>query len=229
MAIPLEAKTRTGQAEILRQEGRVPAVVYGPHIQSMSVSVPYVRFEKVYNDAGESTLIDLGVEGGETLPVLIKDIQYNPVSGKIQHIDFRHVTMDEEMEVSIELHFIGEAPAEKMGGTLIKTLESIDVRCMPADLVDEIDVDLSVLSDYDAQITVADVVLPPGLTVLDSPDTLIAKVAEPLSEEQLNAMEAQEEKSVENIEVVGKKKEDETAPESEGTEKTDKKADKKTE
>ncbi|MBT3816904.1 MAG: 50S ribosomal protein L25 [Candidatus Magasanikbacteria bacterium] len=212
MSVQLPAIKRNGEAEALRAELKIPAVVYGPHIESFSIAVPSNLFTKLYENVGESTVIDIVVEGGDTVPVLIQDLQIDPVKRTISHIDFRHVTMGEAMEVKVELVFEGVAPAEKqLGGTLSKGVDSINVRCLPKDLVDHIVIDISVLSTFDDVINTGSIALPEGMTLVDAPEILVAKVAAPMSEEQLKAMDEADTAapSVEDIEVEEKGKKEE--------------------
>lgn len=214
MTLTLNAQKRSGNADALRAAGKLPAVVYGPHMEAaLSLAIDASAFDKVYNQAGESTLVTLAIEGQEPMMVLIQDTQINPIKRTVIHADFRQVTMGEEMDVTIELVFVGTAPAEKtLGGTLLKPKEEVNVRCLPQDLVDHIDVDLSVLKTFDDAIHVRDLQLPSGLTVMDGADEMIATVNPPLSEEQLSALEQPVEVNLEKIEVEAKgKKEEEGA------------------
>lgn len=213
MTFTIAAATReAGNADALRKDARIPAVVYGPEIDPISISVSYRDFDKLYNEAGESSLIDLAVEGlKETVTVLIQDVQYDPVKGTIQHADFRQINMGEAIDATVELTFVGQAPAVKeLGGTLNANLDSVSVTCLPKDLVSHIDVDLSVLATFDDAITIADLQLPEGVEVTDAPDTLVANVSAPLTEEQLAAMEATQDADVDSVEVEGKKKDEES-------------------
>lgn len=190
MAFTLASTSRTGQAAELRADSQLPAVVYGPDIQSISIAVPHQAFVKLYAEAGESTLVDLAVDAKEPIKVLIQDIQYDPVTGRVIHVDFRQINMKKELTAKVELKFVGESVAVKeAGGTLIKGLESIEVRCLPKDLVGSIDVDLSILKGFDDVIHVGDLPLSAGITVVGDLQTVVAKVKAPLTEEQLKAME----------------------------------------
>jgi large subunit ribosomal protein L25 len=230
MTFRIVAKQRqAGNAEEDRLLGVIPAVVYGPEMDSKSIGVEYTPFEKLYDEAGESSLVDLDVEGAQPTKVLIQDVQYDPVKGKIIHVDFRQIKMGEEMTATIELRFVGETPAVKtLGGTLMKSAQEVNVRCLPKDLVGHIDVDLGVLQTFDDTISIGDVVLPAGVTVTDHADVLVAKVAPPLTEEQMKAMEETVETSVGDVAVEGEKKEGgEAGEKKEGGE--NKKAEKKKE
>ncbi len=213
MTFSIQAQKRlTGQAAELRAVAMVPGVVYGgDRNESVSIAVKQTEFEKLYHEAGESSLIDFHVDG-EAAPVkvLVQDVQFDPVRGQAIHVDFRQIKMNEEMSAPAALTFIGEAPAVKeLGGTLMKTLDYVDIMCLPKDLVSEIQIDLSVLKTFDDAVRVTDLVLPPGIKVAANNDQIIVKVSPPLTEEQLKAMEETASVDIANIEVEKKGKKEE--------------------
>ncbi len=216
MPYSLTLKTR-GHEKLteLRHAGQVPGVIYGPDREPTPVSVASNEFVKLYNEAGESSLIDITVEGQTgAVKALVQDVQYDPVKSTIIHFDLRQINMNEEMHAAIDLLFVGESPAVKEGGTFMKTHDTLEIKCLPKDLVSEVTVDLSVLQTYDDAIHVKDIVLPSGITAVGDPDMLIAKVSAPLSEEELKAMEDTPASTIEDIEVEKKgKKEEEAAGE----------------
>ena len=206
----LVAKKREKEdLDIIRQSGILPGVVYGPEREPVKITLDYNEFEKTYNDLGESTLIDFEVEGDkEPVKVLIQDIQYDPVKNKMIHFDLRQIKMGEEMNVNVELNFVGESSALKEGGTLVRGKDYIEIRCLPKDLISEIEVDISKLETYDDVILVKDLPTSEGVKVLHEGDELIAKVSAPMSEEELKAMDEAEAPSVEDVKVEGEKKEE---------------------
>jgi len=197
-------------AEFIRASGGLPGVLYGVGREPVSISADYNSFIKLYDGAGESSLIDLSLEGEKTaVKVLVQDVQYDPVKRKMIHFDLRQIDMNKEMEVAVELNFVNEAPAVKeLGGTLVKTVETLNVRCLPKDLVSSFDVDLSVLKTFDDIVRLKDLVLPAGMVALDNPEMAVAKVLAPLTEDQLKAMEEEGKKGVEAVEQVEKKVKD---------------------
>ena len=214
MTLAITAKKRdAGNAERDREQGLVPAVLYGPDIESVSIGVDPLLFEKLYNEAGESTLIDLTIEGqSEPTKVLVQDIQYDTIKERFIHIDFRQIKMGEEMQATAELTFIGESAAVKaLGGTLNKQRESLDIKCLPKNLVNHIDVDISTLATFEDAIYIKDLSFPDGITSVDDMELLVAKVTAPLSEEQLAAMEESAVGDVEAVEVDGEKVDGEAA------------------
>lgn len=227
------SKRGVGEADALRQKNMVPGVLYGPGAKPISIMADYNSFAKLYDTAGESSLIDLTIEGEKTpVKTLVQDIQYDPVKRQMIHFDLRRININKEMEVVIELRFINEAPAVKgLGGTLVKTVKGLKVKCLPKDLISEIDVDLSVLKTFDDIIRLKDLTVPAGFKFMEKPEMAIAKVQAPLTEEQLKAMEEEGKKGVEVIEQVEKKvKEEEVVEEgAEGAKPEVKKEEKKKE
>lgn len=237
MTFLLKAEKReTGKPELTRATGKVPCVMYGPEIKPISVAVDYVVFEKLYREAGDSSLVDLSVGDAAPVKVLIQDIQHDPVNGRVTHVDFRQINMSKELETTIALDFIGESLAVKgLGGTLIKALEVLNIKCLPKDLVGSIIIDISKLNTFDDIIRISDLVLPPGIESMDDPNTVIAKVSAPLTEDELKALEeASAPVDLSKIEASEKKGKEEVAEGEEGAEgkaptdakKDDKKAEK---
>lgn len=190
MTFAITAQKRNGQAEEIRAAGRVPAVLYGPGVEPISVSVAANDFDKLYKEAGESTLVDITIDSGKSVKVLIQDVQHDPLNRRVSHIDFRQIRMDQEIEAAVELVFVGLAPAVKeLGGTLSTTMSEIYIKCLPANLMSSLEVDLSTLKTFEDTIYVKDLKLPEGVVTTEEPDTLIAKVAVSMTEDQIKAME----------------------------------------
>lgn len=230
MSLTLLAEVRDtaerATVKALRAARKIPAVVYGPDVTPRTISVESNPFEKAFHQAGESTLIELEI-GAEKIPALVKSVQTHPVTNAFTHIDFFAVSMKKELETDVTLEFTGESDAVKhLGGTLVKIKDALTIRCLPKYLVRTIAVPLSKLATFDDMITVADVVAPEGITILDEPEEAVAKVSAPLTEDQLKAMEAENSADVSKVEVVGKKKEDEEAA-AEGAEGAEKPAEAK--
>ena len=212
MNFSIEVKTRTAKPVKLREQGLTPGVLYGQKLKPVSISVGSLEFAKLYRQAGESNLIDLKLDGKDANKVLIKDIQLDPVKGNIIHIDLMQINMDKEMHATLPINFVGESSAVKeLGGTLIKALQELNIKCLPKDLVGTIDLDLSALSTFDDVIHVGELTLPPGIVALDSPDVVVAKVNEPMTEEEFKAIEEGQAKDIADIEVVGEKEKAERA------------------
>ena len=205
MTVTLDVQKRTVSAPALRKTGAIPAVVYGPKQEPVSILVDKVTFEKVLKDAGESTVITLnGLD--EALEVLVHDVSFNPGKGGVEHVDFYAIEKGKEITVHVPLEFEGEAPAVKQGGSLTKVLHEIEITCKPSALPQHITVDVSSLDDFEKQIHVKDLVIPAGVTVHNDGEEVVALVQEVEEEPEESApvdMEAIE------VEAKGKTEEKE--------------------
>jgi len=157
----------------------IPAVLYGKGVENQSLKLKKVDFEKAFNGAGESNLIDLDLGTG-IVKVLVKDLQRDILKYTFTHVDFYQVNMKEKITTEIPLHFIGEAKAIKeLGGMLMKEINELEVECLPNDLVDHIDIDISVLANFHDEITTEDIVLPKGMKLEDETKRIICSVIPP--------------------------------------------------
>lgn len=162
----------------------LPGVLYGKGLANQNLKLKKSDFAKVYKTAGESNLIDLDFGQGPA-KVLIKDTQRDVLKSFFTHVDFYQVNMKEKITTEIPLHFVGESKAIKeLGGVLIKDMSLIVVECLPGDLVDHIDVDISVLQTYADAIRVSNILLPKGLELVHHTDEMVAAVREPRVEEE---------------------------------------------
>jgi large subunit ribosomal protein L25 len=175
-----ESRTITGKAVArLRREGRLPAVVFGHGTASEPVTIDAHAFDQLRRRTGSSTLIDLAVDGGDPRPVLLHGIQVHRVSRRPLHVDLFAVRMTEELTVDVQLVPDGVAPATLQGGSLVHPVSMVRARALPGDLPETLHYDLSSLVSYDDTITVADLVVPAGVTLQTDPADIIARVLEP--------------------------------------------------
>jgi len=216
-------KKRESDAKSLRANGFIPAVIYGNDFENQNLELEEVGFNRLYKEAGTSNLLDLKV-GDADVKVLIHDIQYHPVSGKIMHVDFYKVDMKAKIKTEIPLEFVGETSLViDEEGSFIANKDNIEVECLPSDLVDHIEVDISGLTDFEQNIKVADIKVPTGLEVLNDPEEVVALVQPPRSEEELEALDEVVVEDVDSVEVEEKGKEEESEEgevEEEGKEKS---------
>lgn len=171
----------------------IPAVVYGKGIESQSLKLKKMDFDKVFAATGESNLISLDYgQGGKS--VLVKDLQRDVLKHSVSHVDFFQVNMKEKVTAAIRLHFSGESKAVKeLGGMLMKEMDELEVECLPGDLIDHLDIDISVLNTFDDMIRVSDLALPKTFRVIGhAPEDVVAMIAEPKAqvEEAAPAVEA---------------------------------------
>ncbi|MBI4433382.1 50S ribosomal protein L25 [Candidatus Uhrbacteria bacterium] len=161
----------------LRRSGEIPAVVYGHGVTSRPLSVHVTDFQRLERGAHGAALLDLVIDGASTVKALIQEVARNPVNGQPMHIDFREVSMTEEVETEIPLRFTGIAPALANGTfVLVKQLDHLKVRALPGALVEEIVIDLTPLATADDQISIRDIVLPPGITAEHPADDMVVSV-----------------------------------------------------
>jgi large subunit ribosomal protein L25 len=199
MELELNAEPRqvTGnELKTLRQKGFIPGIVYGAGQKNISIQVDYQEFRKVFEEAGESTIIKLKI-GNEAKNVLIHEVAKDPVSDKFIHIDFLQVRMDKAITAEVGLVFEGEAPAVKeLEGVLVKNITEVEVEALPKDLPHELKVDISVLKTFDDNIKIKDLKLPPGVEIKIEPEEVIALVTPPRTEEELEELEEKPEEKV---------------------------------
>ncbi len=188
--LPLTTRDVKVKPKKLRAQGLIPVVLYGHGTENRNMAVPYNVFTKAFKAAGESTLLDLELEGNGTVKALVKDWQVDPLTNRYIHVDFYQVNLKEKLKVEIALNFVGESPAVKeQGGSLVKSMTSIRVECLPTDLVHNIDVDVSTLKAFEQMIHVSDLVLPNGIEVLEDANAVVVLVEAPMTEDQLKALE----------------------------------------
>lgn len=193
----------------IRKSGRIPAVLYGHGNPSRSLTVPFLEFSRAYKAAGENTIVELALPQGKPVNTLIYEVQTDPLSGKFLHVDFYQVRMDEKVETSVPLVFVGESLAVRgMGGILVKALDEIEVSCFPGNIPHEFLVDIAALATFDDQIHVSDIVVPEGVEILSDAETVVALVERPRSDEEMASLETKVDADVSKVEGVVK----ETAP-----------------
>lgn len=220
--IKLNAKIRkeTGKkVQALRDAGKIPAVVYGHKVANVLLDLDEKEFLKVLKTAGESSLIELDVEGEkEKRPVLVHDMQRDPVTDKITHLDFFQTSLKEEVQVGVQLVFEGTSLAVKdLGGTLVKNISELEIKALPQNLPHEIKVSIDGLNTFEDRILVKDLVLPKDVKTVINPEEIVASVSAPEKVEEELAKEITEE--VENVEKVEKEKKTEDVVEEPAEEK----------
>jgi large subunit ribosomal protein L25 len=221
-AIKLASEYRTdsgkGVARKLRASGKVPAVLYGRSEAPVPISVAEMDFLRVLRVRGEMGIIDLSISGeiSKECDAIIKEIQQHPASGKILHIDFQQILRGEKLKIDVPVQLVGEAIGVKeMGGVLEHGPREIEIRCLPRDIPERIEIDVKSLKIHDS-IHIRDISpLYPDFEFLDEPATTLAIVVPPRVETE--AVPAAEE-AAEPV-VIGKGKEaDKTKEAAEGAE-----------
>jgi len=205
--IQLGSQTRNKEEKLaqIRQEGLIPGVLYGPKTKSAIVKVEEREFQKVYSEAGESSLIQLQSQEGDS-PVLIREVQRDPLKGNFIHIDFYQPPLDEVIQVTVPLVFEGEALAVKdLGGTLFRNIQEVEVKALPQNLPHEIVVDISSLTTFEDKILIENLVHEETVEILRESEDVVAQVAETTDVEV--ELEQPVEENVEAVESAKPEKE----------------------
>lgn len=198
----------------LRREGVLPANIYGKKIKSLSIKFPVVDFEKVYKAAGETGIVEITV-GKQKKPVLISNVQLDPVTDKPLHVDFHQVDLKEKTTADVPIELIGESPAEKQGlGTVVQSINEIEVEALPKDLPDKFEIDLSKLVKVDQTVQVKDLVVDTKkVKILAEAEQMIVKVEPPRKEEEVAPPPSEEEVPEEAEKEASSEEADEKAEE----------------
>lgn len=209
--LTLTIKERSqSKPEAIRKEGSIPAVLYGRSEASTPIELNRKDFEKVFKSAGESTVIELkGV--GASKQALIHDVDVDPVTGTMRHADFYIIEKGQKVTVPVPLSFVGTSAAVKdLGGILVKVMHELTMEVDPTELPHEIEVDTTLLSTLESQITIKDLKLPPSATIEVDMEEVVAMISvakdepeEPAAPIDLSAIETSVERG---------KKEEEGAP-----------------
>jgi len=186
----------------LRAEGLLPANIYGKGVASEAVQVSLEEFNKTFDEAGETGLVEL-LLGKEKRPVLIGNAQKSPVGGEFLHVDFRQVNLKEKITSSVPIALVGVSPAEKNGlGIVVQSLHEVEVEALPADLPESFEVDISKLEKVDDGISIGDLKVGKKLEVLTDKERRIVSVVAPREEKE------EEKETPGEVEVTAEKKEE---------------------
>lgn len=200
IAVTLEERQTVGKGlGQLKRDGKVPAVIHNHGQESVIAQGNYQDLVKLYNKAGKHHAVDVTV-GGKKFLTIIKDVDFEPKKHQIRHIVFGAIRQNEEVETEVPIVFEGDAPAEKASLLIIRQLDHVQVKALPRDLIDEIKVSIEGLVEIGDKITVADLQVPNGITVLTEDEHGVAVVEETkaqMSEEDEAAEAAEGEEGAE--------------------------------
>lgn len=212
MDIKLKAEKRklTGRkVKQLRAKGIVPANIFGKKIKSLSVQASETDLNKIYQEAGETSLIEIDLAGDKTKGakrvVLISDVQTDPVTDKLIHVDFREVDLKQKVNAQVPVELTGESPAEKQGlGTVVQYISEVEVKALPADLLESFELDQSVLVKVDDALMIKDLKFDKNKISIELDDEeMVAKVDELRKEEEPAPTAEGEEELAEGEEAKG--------------------------
>jgi large subunit ribosomal protein L25 len=197
------------QVKSLRLEGKLPAVVYGRHIDPLPISLDMREASRTLQGLSLSALIRLHVDGEEHY-VLVRDKQRDILRGSLIHVDFQAVSLTDKVRAVVRIELEGESPAvTEQGGILVSPLEQLEVESLPGDLPEVIKVDISKLLEVGDMINVKDLDLPSGVTVAYDPEETVAVVTWPEAEIVEEEVEEEEVEEVEPELVERRREEDE--------------------
>ena len=176
----LKASTRDllgKRSRRLHGEGKLAAVVYGHNTKPTPLVLERLEFQKVFLKSGRTHLVDLIVNGGRTEKVLVREIQTHPRRLGPIHVDFYQVNLEEKITVEVPVHLVGESAAVKRGDAdILQPIHSLRVECLPSDIPEAFEVDLTPLEEIESEIRISDIKMPKGVTVLIDPEELVVKI-----------------------------------------------------
>jgi len=178
----------------LRKDGRLPGHVFGKGVESENVLVTKADFLKTFHLAGETGLIDLKIGSEKVRPVLVREVQYDPVKDEPIHIDFYQVNLSEKVKVPLPLELTGEQPEKVHLGEAIvlQTLNEVEVEALPTDLIEKLEVDISSLKEIDDAITIGQLNYDrEKLTIHAGSEEIVVKLAPAVSAETEKLLEEQ--------------------------------------
>ena len=213
-SVPLTAYARhaSGRNAVkrLRDNGRVPTVIYGTKRASQTLELNEQELEKLMShSASENILVDLSVDGdaGAARLALVQDVQHDPLTGKVLHVDFHEVDPNEKVTVTVPVETVGNPIGVKNGGVLEHVLFKVKVRALPADLPVVLEVDVTNL-ELGKVIHLGEIPAPAGVEILGDKKVPVIAVAEPRSEAEETAAEAAATPATAEVEMIKEKKED---------------------
>lgn len=194
----LQARLRTDfgkKLKTIRKNGNIPANVYGKNIEATSVWLELKEFTTLLAHSSESTLIDLKIDSeSKSRPVIIRDIQHVATKGSIQHVDLQQVNLKEKIQVTVAVTYTGESDAATKGIAILQTpIEEIEIECLPTEIPETIEVDVSTLIEVGDNIKVSDIKLSDKIEIITDPETVLATLTEPAPEEAEAAPVTEEE------------------------------------
>lgn len=215
ISLNLQPRTVIGKGvRALRNDGLIPAVIHDHGKESIIVMAPFVELTKIYKSAGKHHPLSLTVEG-KSYTALIKDVDFEPKKHQLRHVVFNAIAADEKQQTEVPVHYIeGDIPAEKAGLMVIRSLDAVEIEALPKDLIDQLLIDVSGLTEIGDRVTVADIKVPAGVTILTEADHPIAVVEETKAqmseeaEEEAAAGEASEVPSENGGEAAAESSED---------------------
>ncbi len=182
----------------MRREGVTPANIFGHNVESRAIQVSTDDLKHVLRSAGRNDIVYLRLGGDEPRPTFVKEVQQNPVSDAILHVDFMQISLKNKVRLEVAIHLVGLAPAvDTLGGILVHGLDHVTVEALPTEVPSVIEVDVTGLTSIDQALHVSDLVVPDGVTILTDMEQVVAKVSPPAVEIVVEEVEAEAEEGAE--------------------------------
>ncbi len=203
-----EIRNEVGKNQLnkIRKEGFVPAVVYGKGEETRHIKVNKQQFQKFLRDFGSSGLLHLTIDGKD-VPTIVKEAQKHPYKNEYLHVDFQQLRMDETVRMTLPITLVGRENIEIQPSILVQQLDEIEIECLPGDIPEKLEADVSHL-DFNTALFVSDLDIfnNESITLLRDADDVVATLTEPISEEELEALDEEVEDDME-VEVIGEDEE----------------------
>jgi large subunit ribosomal protein L25 len=170
------------KVKALRRGGITPAHIYGNKVESRSIQIPSDELTRILKDAGRNDIVYISLDGEER-PTFLHEVQRNPVTDEILHVDFLQIDLTKMVKIEVPVHLVGLAPAvDTHQGILVQSLDHVTVEALPTAVPSLIEVDVMVLEEIDQALHVSDLSVPEGVEIITDPEQMIAKVAPPVVE-----------------------------------------------
>jgi large subunit ribosomal protein L25 len=199
------------QVKAIRREGKLPAVIYGHHIDPISIELDLRETARSLTGLAPSALVTVDIDG-EKHRTLVREKQRNKITGTLLHVDFLAVSMTEKLRAQVYVEIVGTSPAIRdLNGVLVTGLEVVQVECLPKDLPERITVDISELKEVGDGVYIRNLVVPEEVKILEDPDTMVVLITAQAAVEEEEEVEVEEEVSEEPevIERIRKEEEEE--------------------
>ncbi len=197
LSLAVKQRDKKESVETLRTKGQVPAVFYGPKEDATPISIDALTFDKIWREAGETTIVNLTGIGNEK-QTLIHDVQFHPVTDTPLHADFYVLEKGKKITIKVPVAFEGQAPAAKAGHIVVKALHEVEIEVAPAELPHHLVVDLSTLENVGDHITASEIKLPPSAELKTNPEEIVVSITEfkeeKIEEPKLAVIEGEEKK-----------------------------------
>jgi|GEM_PF-305055 len=186
-------ETSYATAKAARKEDRIPVAYYAKGVKNRSFSMKYQEFKKAYDKGGRTTILTFVNEKKEEVPCIVHEIQYDPITDQMIHVDVMAVDMNKKIHTKIPVKLVGISPAVRdLAGILIQSKGAITIECLPKDLVREFILDVSAIVDFHTSLKIKDIQMPPGIRSLDNVEIAVATVSAPRPTEEEEAAKAAE-------------------------------------